>query len=86
MGPRDGHRGTVGAVAFTPDSTVLVSGSGDKTARLWDARSGKLLQTLEGHPGSVNAVALSADGRLLATAGEDGTVRLWQVNKPGTDK
>jgi RNA polymerase sigma factor (sigma-70 family) len=86
MGPRDGHRGTVGAVAFTPDSKILVSGSGDKTARLWDARSGKLLQTLEGHQGTVNAVALSADGRLLATGGEEGTVRLWRLNRRGADR
>jgi RNA polymerase sigma factor (sigma-70 family) len=86
MGPRDGHQGTVFSVAFSPDSKVLLSGSSDKTARLWDPRSGKLLQSLEGHEGTVNAVALSADGRLLATGGEEGTVRLWKVNKQGTDR
>jgi RNA polymerase sigma factor (sigma-70 family) len=86
MGPRNGHQGTVGSVSFSPDSKVLVSGSGDKTAKLWDPGSGKLLQSLEGHEGTVNAVALSADGRMLATGGEDGTVRLWKVNKQGTDR
>jgi WD40 repeat protein len=81
MGPRDGHRGTVWSVAFTPDSKAVLSGGGDRTARLWDARSGKLLQSLQGHKGPVNAVALSADGAMLATGGEDMSVRLWRVNR-----
>jgi RNA polymerase sigma factor (sigma-70 family) len=81
MGPRDGHQGTVTSAAFTPDSKALLSGGGDKTARLWDVRSGKSLQRLQGHKGTVNAVAVSADGRMLATGGEDMTVRLWAVNK-----
>jgi WD40 repeat protein len=81
MGPRDGHRGTVGSVAFTSDGKALLSGGGDRTARLWGARSGKLLQSLQGHEGPVNAVALSADGGVLATGGEDKTVRLWRVNR-----
>jgi RNA polymerase sigma factor (sigma-70 family) len=86
MGPRDGHRGTVGAVAFTPDGKVLVSGSGDQTVKVWNARNGKLLQTLEGHRGTVNAVAVSADGRALAAGGEDGAVTLWRLNARGVEK
>jgi RNA polymerase sigma factor (sigma-70 family) len=86
MGPRDGHRGTVGAVAFTPDGKLLVSGSGDRTVKVWNARSGKLVQTLEGHRGTVNAVAVSADGRALAAGGEDGAVTLWRLNAQGGEK
>jgi len=42
-----------------------VSGSRDRTVRLWDAATGALLQTLEGHTDSVFSVAFSPDGKLL---------------------
>jgi WD40 repeat protein len=42
-------RGTVWSLAFAPDSQTLASASSDKTVKLWDARNGKLLQTLHGH-------------------------------------
>jgi WD40 repeat protein len=64
-------------VAFSPDGSTLASASYDETVRLWDARSGAALQTLEGHSGTVNAVAFSPDGSTLASASYDGTVRLW---------
>ena len=39
----------VWSVAFDPQGGTLASGSDDKTVKLWEARSGKLLHTLEGH-------------------------------------
>jgi WD40 repeat protein len=54
-------------VAFSPDGKQVVSGSRDKTVRLWDAATGAALQTLEGHSSSVTSVAFSPDGNLLPT-------------------
>ncbi|KAF2686441.1 hypothetical protein K458DRAFT_297302, partial [Lentithecium fluviatile CBS 122367] len=42
----EGHGGSVNSVAFSPDSARVVSASGDKTGKIWDASSGACLQTL----------------------------------------
>ena len=56
-----------------------LSGSEDKTLRLWEVESGKCLRTFEGHTGNVNSVCLSADGRYALSGSEDKTLRLWEV-------
>ncbi|MCX4970894.1 hypothetical protein OHA98_40385 [Streptomyces sp. NBC_00654] len=71
-----GHTGVVHSVAFSPDGRTLATGSGDRSVRLWDMSTGKILS---GHTGVVASVAFSPDGRTLATGGEDGSVRLWNV-------
>jgi WD40 repeat protein len=56
-----------------------VSGSDDKTVRLWDAATGALQQTLEGHSSWVWSVAFSPDGRQVVFGSGDKTVRLWDA-------
>ena len=57
-----GHTNCVQSVAFSPDGKCIVSGSEDKTIRLWDAETGGMLQSpLEGHEDSVWCVAFSPE-------------------------
>lgn len=74
-----GHTADINSIAFSPDSTEILTGSGDGTARLWDAESGQELRLFQGHTGSVNAAVFSPNGLRILTGSSDGTVRLWNA-------
>ena len=74
-----GHTNWIFRLAFSPDGTSLASGSWDKTVKIWDVASGRLLQTLRGHTERVHTVAWSPDGRTIASAGFDKVIWLWDV-------
>ncbi|KAH0562075.1 hypothetical protein GP486_003227 [Trichoglossum hirsutum] len=76
----EGHTGSVYAVAFSQDGSLLASGSRDHTVKLWNPSTGREVQTLYGHANPVKAVAFSHDGLLLASGSNDTTVRLWNPN------
>ena len=71
-----GHTRWVTSVAFSPEGTMLASGSSDKTVKLWDIATGRTIATLEGHTGWVTSVAFSLDGTTLASVSGQ-RVKLW---------
>jgi len=76
--------GAVAAADISPDSKLLVTGSWDQSAKIWDIASGKALRKLDGlHQGYVNSVRFSPDGQSILTGCDDGTARLWDVATGG---
>jgi WD40 repeat protein len=75
----EGHSDTALCIAFSPDSTTIVSGSKDHTLRVWDTGTGAQRLSMTGHTASVNALAFAPDGQTVASASHDGTLRVWDV-------
>jgi WD40 repeat protein len=74
-----GHRGQVKSCVFSPDGRRLVSGSWDKTLRVWHAETGEGLATLRGHTDRVLTLAYSPDGGRIVSASADGTLKIWNA-------
>jgi WD40 repeat protein len=72
-----GHSGYVRSVAYSPDGKHLVSGSSDKTVKVWDSQTGKEECTLTGHSDFVRSVAYSPDGKHIVSGSDDRTVKVW---------
>ena len=75
-----GHASTVLSVGCSPNGTRVVTGSQDKTIRIWDVESGSVVgEPLTGHTSSVDSVAYSPDGRRIISGSYDRTIRIWDA-------
>jgi hypothetical protein len=72
-----GHSGPVESVAWNRDGRFVATGSHDGTVKIWDAASGRVINTLAGHDNLVFSVAWSPDGTRLASGSDDRTVKVW---------
>lgn len=72
-----GHIQAVSCVKFTPDGNYIISGSKDKTIRIWETASGNHVRTLNGHTSEIKQIDVSDDGLQVVTGSFDETIRVW---------
>jgi WD40 repeat protein len=83
------HDGVVWSAVFNPDGRRIVTASDDKTARVWDAETGRQIAVLTGHTASVRSAVFSPDGmRVVSTqmarrsdiiTSDDSAALLWNA-------
>jgi len=74
-----GHSEPISSVVLSSDGQFALSGSWDKTLRLFDLNQGKSVRTFKGHEKDVYCVAFSGDNRQIVSGGRDKTLKLWNT-------
>jgi WD40 repeat protein/serine/threonine protein kinase len=74
-----GHLDAVTAVCLSGDGAMALSGSADRTLKLWDLATGRCLRTLVGHDAEITSACFSADGQAILSGSADRTLKFWSV-------
>ena len=79
-----GHCSRVNSCSFSPDGARVVSGSEDKTLKIWDAATGDLISNLVGHIDSVRSCRW-AGPEMVVSSSDDGSTRWWAKQQGGDE-
>lgn len=77
-------RSTTTIARFSPEGTIIATGTEHGDVRLWTSTGQRLASLLPGRGSAIESLAFSPDGRFLVSAGDDGTSTVWNV-VPGPD-
>jgi WD40 repeat protein len=75
-----GHIDKINSIAFSNDNKYILSGSSDRTAKIWEVKTGKELKTFSGHSDKITSVCFSPDNRSIFTASSDKTIKQWNYS------
>jgi WD40 repeat protein len=71
-----GHTARLTDASFSPNGRLIVTASADKTARVWEAATGRLLVVFEHHADLVSSARFSPDGKKVITSSDDRTAKI----------
>ena len=82
---KDAHSNVITSVAFSPDGTKIVSGSDDKTIKVWDFGAPEpsiftmelLSEKTNAHSDYITSVVFSPDGTKIVSGSADETIKVW---------
>lgn len=74
-----GHTDEINSICYSANGDRIISGSNDKTIKIWDTSSGLCLNTLKGHASSVKSVCYSHGEKKIISGAYDKTVRVWDA-------
>lgn len=75
----NGHKDIVTAVRFSPNDSLMITGSVDSTIKIWKRETGEIVKTMR-QPQGITYLDLSNDGNYIATGSYDETARIWRVS------
>ncbi|VTR97409.1 WD40 domain-containing protein [Tuwongella immobilis] len=76
----EGMAEQVNTLCLSPDGQTLATGGKDRTIRVWDFQSNRLIRTFTGHLAPIETLAFSPDGRSLISGSTDQNIRLWDLS------
>jgi len=79
MAESSGNGSTIFTLAFHPDGTALIAGTGNGKVLVMDPGTLEIRMRLAGHSLPVKALTFTPDGTRLISGGADGTIRLWEL-------
>ncbi|XP_073993370.1 uncharacterized protein [Rhodnius prolixus] len=74
-----GHEAEISQACFSPGGVMVLTGSNDGTARLWNSVTGDCCQVLTGHTDEIFSCGFTYDGNTIITASKDNTCQLWKA-------
>jgi len=80
LGSLKGHGSLLLSATFSPDDRFILTASDDRTAKIWDAGTYRLLASYQTGAGGFGRAEFSADGNLIATPGVD-SAAIWNVRR-----
>ena len=78
-GPPDMSQLALG-LAISPDEQLILTGSQDGTARIWNWQAGRIRKSWSAHSAEILTAIFSGDGRRVVTGGMDGTSKIWRTD------